>query len=313
MRSAKLGDALPSRRVSLKFRACACILRACLSLAEIRNYSQPTSKQEKQYSVTLYSRHRENSQLSRPQWLLCDLSLAAVIETNIKTSHNEYSFASGEHVIVGAGEVHLQRCIDDLEQRFAGIKLNVSAPIVPFRETIVPPPTVDRVNEAIVSETSTVQTKQIDTEEGGEGNKTTLDKDKGLIEIKTANRMCTLHIRAIPLPAEVTRLIESKSDLIKVLVTVSSASTVNERRQLASEVNVSTREALKTFYQELCAAFEEAGNSWHGAADDIWAFGPRRIGSNVLLNRVPGYKRPSMWQSVGIAGIKKSNLLLRYF
>ena len=207
-------------------------------------------------------------------------------------------------MIVGAGEVHLQRCIDDLEQRFAGIKLNVSAPIVPFRETIVPPPTVDRVNEAIVSETSTVQTKQIDTEEGGEGNKTTLDKDKGLIEIKTANRMCTLHIRAVPLPAEVTRLLESKSDLIKVLVTVSSASTVTERRQLASEVNASTREALKTFYQDLCTAFKEAGNAWHGAADNIWAFGPRRIGSNVLLNRVPGYNRPSMWQSVGIAGIK---------
>lgn len=208
---------------------------------------------------------------------------------------------TGEHVIVGAGEVHLQRCIDDLEQRFAGIKLNVSAPIVPFRETIVLPPTVDRVNEAIVSETSTVQTKQIDTEEGGEENKTTLDKDKGLIEIKTANRMCTLHIRAVPLPAEVTRLLESKSDLIKVLVTVSSASTVTERRQLASEVNASTREALKTFYQDLCAAFKEAGNAWHGAADNIWAFGPRRIGSNVLLNRVPGYNRPSMWQSVGIA------------
>lgn len=205
-------------------------------------------------------------------------------------------------MIVGAGEVHLQRCIDDLEQRFACIKLNVSAPIVPFRETIVPPPTVDRVNEAIVSETSSAQPKQLETEEGVEGVKNVLDKEKGLIEIRTANKLCSLHIRAVPLPAEVVRLLDTKSDLIKVLVTVTSASSAAERKQLASEVKGSTREALKSFYQELCNAFKEAGSVWDGAVDDIWAFGPRRIGSNVLLNRIPGYKRPSMWHSVGLSG-----------
>lgn len=205
-------------------------------------------------------------------------------------------------MIIGAGEVHLQRCIDDLEQRFAGIKLNVSAPIVPFRETIVPPPTVDRVNEAIVIETSSTQPKQNETEEESEGTKNVLDKDKGLIEIRTANRLCGLHIRAMPLPAEVVQLLDTKSDLIKVLVAVSSASSAAERKQLASEVKASTREALKSFYQELRDAFKEAGSVWDGAADDIWAFGPRRIGSNVLLNRIVDYNRPSLWQTVGLSG-----------
>ena len=206
-------------------------------------------------------------------------------------------------MIVGAGEVHLQRCIDDLEQRFACIKLNVSAPIVPFRETIVLPPTVDRVNEAIVSETSSAQPKQNETEEGVEGIKNDVDKEKGFVEVRTANKLCSVHIRARPLPEEIVQLLDKKSDLIKVLVTVSSASSVAERRQLASEVKASTREALKSFYQELCKAFKEAGSIWDGAADDIWAFGPRRIGSNILLNRIPGYKRPSMWHSVGISGV----------
>ena len=206
-------------------------------------------------------------------------------------------------MIIGAGEVHLQRCIDDLKQRFACIKLNVSAPIVPFRETIVQPPTVDRVNEAIVSETGSAQPKQMEPEEGGDGSKSVLDKEKGLIEIRTANKLCVVHIRAIPLPEEVVQLLDKKSDLIKVLVTVSSASSAAERRQLASEVKASTREALKSFYQELCNAFKEAGGVWERAVDDIWAFGPRRIGSNVLLNRIPGYKRPSMWHSVGLSGV----------
>ena len=205
-------------------------------------------------------------------------------------------------MIVGAGEVHLQRCIDDLKQRFAGIKLNVSAPIVPFRETIVVPPTVDRVNEAIVNETNSTQPKQNDTEERDEGVKNVLDKDKGLIEIRTANKLCSVHIRALPLPEDVTQLLEKKSDLIKVLVTVSSFTSIAERKQLAGQVKLSTREALKGFYQELCNAFKEAGSLWDGAADDIWAFGPRRIGSNVLLNRIPGYQRPSVWHNLGLFG-----------
>jgi len=57
---------------------------------------------------------------------------------------------SGEHVLLTLGEVHLERCILDLEQNYSKIKLNVSEPIVPFRETIVPKSKIDMVNEVIV-------------------------------------------------------------------------------------------------------------------------------------------------------------------
>lgn len=46
---------------------------------------------------------------------------------------------TGEHVLVTAGEVHLQRCLDDLKERFAKIHISVSEPIIPFRETITKP------------------------------------------------------------------------------------------------------------------------------------------------------------------------------
>lgn len=55
-------------------------------------------------------------------------------------------------MLVTAGEVHLQRCLKDLEERYARISITASPPIVPFRETIIPPPTVDRLNEAILGE-----------------------------------------------------------------------------------------------------------------------------------------------------------------
>jgi elongation factor 2 len=45
---------------------------------------------------------------------------------------------TGEIIISGAGELHLEICLQDLEEMFArGIKLIKSPPVVPFRETII--------------------------------------------------------------------------------------------------------------------------------------------------------------------------------
>ncbi len=44
---------------------------------------------------------------------------------------------TGEHVILTAGELHLERCLKDLRERFARVEIQASAPIVPFRETAI--------------------------------------------------------------------------------------------------------------------------------------------------------------------------------
>ncbi|KAF9500013.1 P-loop containing nucleoside triphosphate hydrolase protein [Pleurotus eryngii] len=43
---------------------------------------------------------------------------------------------TGEHIVAGAGELHLEICLKDLEEDHAGVPLKVSAPIVPYRETV---------------------------------------------------------------------------------------------------------------------------------------------------------------------------------
>ena len=54
-------------------------------------------------------------------------------------------------------------------------------------------------------------------------------------------------------------------------------------------------ERLAALRQQLDSAFQSAGPLWDNAVDQIWAFGPRCTGPNLLLNRVPSYRRPSMW------------------
>ncbi|ORY62929.1 P-loop containing nucleoside triphosphate hydrolase protein [Pseudomassariella vexata] len=44
---------------------------------------------------------------------------------------------SGEHVVAGAGELHLEICLKDLEEDHAGVPLIFSDPVVQYRETVM--------------------------------------------------------------------------------------------------------------------------------------------------------------------------------
>ncbi|KAK7063755.1 elongation factor EF-2 [Favolaschia claudopus] len=43
---------------------------------------------------------------------------------------------TGEHIVAGAGELHLEICLKDLEEDHAGVPLKKSDPVVPYRETV---------------------------------------------------------------------------------------------------------------------------------------------------------------------------------
>ena len=50
----------------------------------------------------------------------------------VLTSINE----SGEHIVAGAGELHLEICLKDLEEDHAGVPLRISDPVVSYRESV---------------------------------------------------------------------------------------------------------------------------------------------------------------------------------
>ena len=47
-----------------------------------------------------------------------------------------YISETGEHVVAGAGELHLEICLKDLEEDHAGVPLRISDPVVQYRETV---------------------------------------------------------------------------------------------------------------------------------------------------------------------------------
>lgn len=195
---------------------------------------------------------------------------------------------TGEHVIITAGEVHLQRCLDDLRQRYANIELHASSPIVPFRETIINPPKMDMVNEVIQDQPiKTAKTKEFEDDEEV--------IETGLVETYTTNQKCCIRIRALPLPDAVTNLLEEHVKLLQTLNRFNKAKIYGQ----SSDVKDTVLEALNNLKSSIDKAFTEEGKSWAGFVEKIWAFGPKRVGPNLLVNQVEGYNRPSVWDFKG--------------
>ena len=186
---------------------------------------------------------------------------------------------SGEHVLITAGEIHLQRCLQDLRENYAKIEINVSQPIVPFRETIVCP----------LKEST---------------------NPSELILIQTENKNFTTRIQAVSLPEQVTALLEKNIDLIKAMrqhsrkPTASSITIESSMSQLNLKESESKSESLSSqmksqaqqLRNELMKEFHNAGDQWHGFVDRILCLGPRGTGPNILVNR-SSLALPNFWGS----------------
>lgn len=190
---------------------------------------------------------------------------------------------TGEHVILTAGELHLERCLRDLKERFAKIEIHASEPIVPFRESIVR------------AELST--------------NK---DKDgvmipRGQAEIKINSKFLTLKVQTVPLPTRITEFLTKHAASIKAVVEEKLAKKSSKEEDvetgdaapLATNQLLSASELEQLLKEEFTQVKKEGGpfaSLWDDVVDQIWAFGPRRIGSNLLINRIPGYVRKPFFQ-----------------
>ncbi|XP_046400557.1 elongation factor-like GTPase 1 isoform X2 [Ischnura elegans] len=230
---------------------------------------------------------------------------------------------TGEHVLATAGGVHLERCLVDLRERYAKIEINASEPIVPFRETVVHPPKVDMVNEVIQEHNTSVKKVK---EDGSD--------DDGLITVTTPNKRSVLKIRAEPLPENVTDLLLKSGDAIRAMaryhdqrnVPEDEARLKMENLRLESDAAGSEHVPTSTLPGKILSSvedlrmklkkeFSQAGKEWEGAENNVWSYGPKRCGPNILLNKIPNAPNLNFWNetsaSKGISD-EKSEQLSKY-
>lgn len=194
---------------------------------------------------------------------------------------------SGEHVILTAGELHLERCLKDLRERFAKCDIQAGEVIVPYREGI----------RNYVMNTTTGLSEDLNPPNHPE-------LGRGRVEIVTTSKQVTLRLCVRPLPDEVTQFLAKNAGAIKRLYSEKKAEAEGKQQPDAEDQDAeqgTEQEAgndvgaiesgrtlsMEDFKKQLGAAFAEAKGDeeiWANAVENITAFGPRRTGPNVLID-----------------------------
>ena len=189
---------------------------------------------------------------------------------------------SGEHVIVTAGELHLERCLKDLRERFAKCDIQSGEVIVPYREGIIRAEEMNPPRDAQLG--------------------------RGRIDVVSTSKQVTVRLSVWPLPESVTQYLIKNGGAIKRLYSEKKAEEDNALRAVPTDETDAERDAASARMEEAAAAAIEEGGTAVSMADfrkdltaafaeakadqDIWqdvvqritAFGPRRTGPNLLLD-----------------------------
>jgi ribosome assembly protein 1 len=179
---------------------------------------------------------------------------------------------SGEHVILTAGELHLERCLKDLRERFARCEIQAGEPIVPYRESIISAPEMAAPKNP--------------------------DLGRGFVLSDSPSKQLTIKLRVMPLPAEITEFLDKNVGTIKRLqsekrnkidhisMTDDASESLDSQEDEDSKSEERSALSPEDFKKELRSIFNEFKEKevWQNVIDKIMAFGPRRVGPNILID-----------------------------
>ncbi|KAI9814273.1 MAG: Cytoplasmic GTPase/eEF2-like protein (ribosomal biogenesis) [Phylliscum demangeonii] len=198
---------------------------------------------------------------------------------------------NGEHVIATAGELHLERCLKDLRERFARCEIQAGEPIVPYRETIVATPDMAPARHP--------------------------DLPRGTVVDVTASKLLTVRLRVRPLPVAVTEFLERHAASIRPLSGRPTAGDGGRPEAGADDEGrhglgppdagppeagvahddgdemataggrILSRAEFRQGLKDACQTATADREDWDAAMERITAFGPRRVGANVLIDLTP--------------------------
>lgn len=199
--------------------------------------------------------------------------------------------STGELILATAGELHLERCLKDLKERFAGIEISSSKPDIPYRETIIS----NNNNEMNPQKTPDVG-------------------PRGWVNIKLGKYSIKLSVR--PLPEETTKFLNSNHLTISKLVNsqkklnkkVTESEDEESQEDVEEEIEVELKDedeldeddnfgtaakelSLSEFKSKLDESLKTGNDlklkeniEWSDKINRIVSFAPKRTGANILFD-----------------------------
>lgn len=196
----------------------------------------------------------------------------------------------GEHVLAAAGEVHLERCIKDLKERFAKVSLEVSPPLVSYKETI---------------EGHTANALD---------NLKSLSRSSDYVEKTTPNGRGVVRVQVMRLPPALTKVLDESVDILGDIIGGRLGQSNKDVEKQGATI-VHDDNSIEGLKKRIMDAVDGEISSWSGTDKDraekykhkwqkflrrIWALGPRQVGPNILFT--PDLKSKSNDFSVLVRG-----------
>lgn len=187
--------------------------------------------------------------------------------------------SQGEMVMYCLGELHLERCLEDLKKRFAmGIPFEVSPPLVRFRETIVLEEHGSGGNGNGSGGSSNNSAEEMMNVNGSSVN------NKNKVTMATPNGQVEITVSCEPMDESIVRLIEQYESMSK--------------KVSGEEDNGGTNSSvafLKELKLRMCGRADQDDSGYGNSSqrkrkqmdddyNNICAFGPNQFGTNMLLN-----------------------------
>lgn len=131
----------------------------------------------------------------------------------------------------------------------------------------------------------------------------TKDAPRGTIHGSSSNATVNFTVRAVPLPIEITSFLQANTSTMRRIQLDRRGARVDaddETEHVASkqltEAGGGEEKGAKevkpeAFWAELEKVCAAAGREWAGVADQVWAFGPKRVGPNLLIDRTGSSKK----------------------
>lgn len=136
----------------------------------------------------------------------------------------------------------------------------------------------------------------------------TKDAPRGTIHGSTTNSMVSFTLRAVPLPLRITSFLQANTSTMRRI------QPDNRRREDDGSEDAVASKQLTTagggdddgakevkpeeFWEEFGKVCDKEGREWKGLAERVWAFGPKRVGANLLVDRPEGRVKSSVLSSL---------------
>ncbi|CAI4050027.1 hypothetical protein N7582_004812 [Saccharomyces uvarum] len=161
---------------------------------------------------------------------------------------------TGEHILCTAGELHLERCLKDLTERFAGIEITHSEPAIPYRETFLS-----------VSDMIPPKNAQL---------------GRGVHQLLLSQYRITF--KTVPLSDKITEFLSQHQNSIKNILKTST-SNIDPIIETTGSALLDKSSFLAAF-EDVISKDGKSGDLLNGFRSRLAGLGPNRVGCNILLS-----------------------------